>query len=150
MSSLSKSKLSVVHAEFKRIAKANRGRLRAVDVIDAARPARSVLHPFFEWRDGVAAQKFRLIQAATLIRVTVEMIEVNGEQKPYRAYVSLSSDRQGKQGYRSITAVMSNPVWRAQLLEDAMSELQAFRLKYKTLVELASVFEAVDALAGEA
>lgn len=146
MSSLSKAKLSVVHAELKRIAKANRGRLRPADVIEAARPTRSVLHPYFEWRDGIAAAKYRLIQAATLIRVTVEMIDMGGEAKAYRAFVSLSSDRQSKGGYRSITAVMSNPVWRAQLLEDAMAELQAFRLKYKGLVELAAVFEAVDAV----
>lgn len=140
------TKLSVVRAEFNRIAKANKGRLRAADVVMAARPAKAPLHPFFEWNDGAAADKFRLLQAERLIRVTVETIEVNGEPREYRAFVSLSSDRMSRQGYRTMTAVMSNPAWRAVLLEDALSELRAFKLKYRGLVELAAVFDAMDAL----
>jgi hypothetical protein len=138
------TKLAIVHAEFERIRKQHGGRLAPLDVVDAARPKRSVLHPYFEWREGVAAEKWRLAQAATLIRVTVEVMEVDGEKRQYRAYVSLSSDRLGKGGYRSMTAVMSNPVWRTQLLQDAMAELQAFRVRYKSLVELAEVFAAMD------
>lgn len=141
------TKLGIVHRELQRIAKQHRGRLRAPDVVEAARPERSVLHGHFEWRDGIAAEKFRQWQAQMLIRITVEMHEVNGESRAYRAFVSLTSDRQGKQGYKSITAVMNNPIWRAQLLEDALAELQAFRVRYKSLVELASVFEAVDRIA---
>jgi hypothetical protein len=141
------TKLATVHAEFERIAKRHGGKLRAPDVLEAARPARSVLHSYFEWRDGIAAEKYRLDQASNLIRITIAVMDVNGEQRHYRAYVSLSSDRLAKQGYRSMTAVMSNPVWRAQLLEDALAELQAFRIRYKSLVELAGVFEAVDKVA---
>ena len=138
------SKLAIVHAEFERIRKRNDGKLRAPDIVDAARPQRAVLHPYFEWRDGVAAEKWRLEQATRLIRIVVQIIEVNGEQREYRAYASLSSDRLGKSGYRSMTAVMSNPVWRAQLLEDALAEMQAFRARYKSLVELAEVFAVME------
>lgn len=138
-----RGKLQAVHAEFERIAKQHGGHLRAPDVVAAARPVKSVLHSYFEWRDGIAAAKYRLAQANTLIRITVDVMDVNGEQRHYRAYVSLSSDRLARQGYRSMMAVMTNPVWRAQLLEDALAELQAFRMRYKSLVELAAVFEAV-------
>ena len=142
----SKPKLAIVRAELKRIEKANKGRLRAPDVVEAARPRTAPLHPFFEWRDGVAAERFRLLQAERLIRVTVDVFEVNGHERTYRAYVSLSSDRMSRGGYRTMTAVMSNPAWRAVLLEDAKSELRAFQLKYRGLVELAAVFDAVNAL----
>jgi len=146
MSRHAKSKVNLVRAELRRIEKQNRGRLRAADVVDAARPARAVLHPFFEWDDNIASEKFRLLQAERLIRVTVEVFDVGGEQREYRAYVSLSSDRLSKQGYRTMTAVMSNPKWRSVLLEDAKSELRAFQAKYRGLTELAAVFNAVDAL----
>jgi hypothetical protein len=141
-----KPKLSVVRAELKRIEKAHGGRLRAVHVVEAARPRAAALHSYFEWRDGLAAEKFRLLQAERLIRITVDVFEVNGKQRSYRAYVSLSSDRMSKQGYRTMTAVMSNPAWRSVLLEDAKAELRAFQLKYRGLVELAAVFDAVNAL----
>jgi hypothetical protein len=139
------AKLAIVHAELERIAKKHRGQLRPPDVVDAARPKTAVLHSHFEWRDGIAAERYRLVQAQMLIRVTVTMIETGDDQsREFRAFVSLSSDRQSKQGYRTMVSVMSNPTWRAQLLEDALSELNAFRLRYKSLVELATVFDAID------
>ena len=37
-------------------------------VVDEARPEEAPLHPAFEWRDPVAAEQYRVIQAKTLIR----------------------------------------------------------------------------------
>jgi hypothetical protein len=147
MSRENKPKLAVVRAELKRIEKAHGGRLRASHVVDAARSRTAPLHPYFEWRDGEAAEKFRLMQAERLIRIAVDTYQVNGKPRHYRAYVSLSSDRMSKRGYRSMTAVMSNPAWKSVLLEDAKAELRAFQVKYRGLVELAAVFDAVDSLA---
>ena len=63
-----------VQAELQRIA-ATHGGLRPSDVVEAARLKESPLHKEFEWSDSKAAHKFRLMQARTLIRIAVPMIE---------------------------------------------------------------------------
>jgi len=48
------------------------------NVVEQSRDPSAVLHPCFEWSDDIAAEKFRLNQAATLIRaikVTIEDVE---------------------------------------------------------------------------
>jgi hypothetical protein len=48
------------------------------NVVDESRDPSATLHPCFEWNDDVAAEKFRLNQASTLIRaikVTIEDVE---------------------------------------------------------------------------
>ena len=48
------------------------------NVVEQSRNPSAVLHPCFEWSDDIAAEKFRLNQAATLIRaikVTIEDVE---------------------------------------------------------------------------
>jgi len=49
------------------VAKANRGRLTPRALVEAARPARSVLHGLFTWDEKRAAQKCRLDEARELI-----------------------------------------------------------------------------------
>jgi hypothetical protein len=48
------------------------------NVVEQSRDPSAVLHPCFEWSNDIAAEKFRLNQAATLIRaikVTIEDVE---------------------------------------------------------------------------
>jgi hypothetical protein len=56
------------------------GCVDAETVVKAAKPKNSPLHDHFEWNDGEAAHKYRLIQARTMIR-SVGVI-VRGEKKP--------------------------------------------------------------------
>mgnify|MGYP001809541431 CR=1 FL=1 len=53
--------------ELERI-KQRDGTLTAPAVVDEARPDDAVLHPAFEWQDPVAAERYREIQARTLIK----------------------------------------------------------------------------------
>lgn len=80
---------------------ANKGLLRPEDVVEAARPRDSVLHPLFTWNNAAAAEQHRLNEARALIRmVRVEMV-VNRViiEVPY--YVR--DPTLGKtQGYRSL------------------------------------------------
>lgn len=51
------------------------GALRAEDVVEEARSAKSPLHDWFEWDDSVAAEQYRLQQARQLVReIRVERV----------------------------------------------------------------------------
>jgi len=130
--------------ELERISAKRDGELLPEDVVEAARPPRSPLHSRFTWDDSEAAHQYRLWQARQLIRVKVSYLKVGDDEIASRVFVSLSSDRcRDGGGYRTITSVMNNSVWRDQLLLDALEEMRRFKEKYATLKELAGVFEAM-------
>jgi hypothetical protein len=133
-----------VIAALAEIAESNNGVLQVDAVIAAARAQDSPLHSKFTWDDTEAAHKWRQEQARALIRVTVKYLPENGNS--VRVFVSLTTDQRTKGGgYRQLVSVMSNEEQRAQLLEDAYSDLQRFREKYSLLTELAEVFAAITA-----
>lgn len=136
------TKLAAVTRELRRIAKSNGGVLQPATVVDAARPKSSPLHSKFEWDDSAAAEAYRIWQARQLIKVCVEVLP--GVSVPTEVFVSLSSDRCSGGGYRVTTTVLSDAETRAELLEDALAELRIFKIKYRRLTELASVFDAID------
>ena len=130
--------------EIERIRQNSGGTLNPVVVVREAQSESSVLHDYFEWDDTRAAYEFRLEQARKLIRIRVRQIP-DGPEEPVRAYVSLRDDR-GRNGYRSITDVMSDDRLREKLLAEARCDMSLFRQKYAVLSELAQVFEAMDAV----
>jgi hypothetical protein len=136
---------SDIEAILKRLAAENGGVLTAQDVVSAAEPEDSPLHPCFEWDDSAAAEAWRLHQARNLIlRVTVDVPVGAGETMQVRAWASLTPDRQKNGGgYREIVRVMKNADMRSQLLQDAKTEMEQFCSKYASLSELAEVFAAM-------
>lgn len=126
--------------EFKELKKLEKGGiLKPEDVVEFARNPRTALHSRFTWDDSAAAHQYRLIEARKLIEVYVEVID--NMEAPTRIYVSLSSDRsQPGGGYRQTRKVMSNAALRSELLQQALRELETWKLKYQTLEELAEVF----------
>lgn len=119
------------------------GMLRPKDVVTFARDPKTSLHNRFVWDDTEAAQKYRIVQAHKIIRVTVTMIPHKNET--FRAYVSLLGDRGGRNGgYRAVVEVLTDDDLRAAMLEEALAELDVFRERYGKLEALASVFEALD------
>lgn len=135
-----KSKAPLIVGILKRIADENNGLLLPEMVVEAARPLNSPLHSKFEWSNTKAANAYRLEQARRLIRVSVEIIPQS--KKPTDVFVSLSTDRR-KGGYRVVTEVLSNAQMRAQMLSDALAEMELFRAKYADLRELSMVFAAI-------
>ena len=133
---------AIIQRELRRIAKENGGILKPEAVVDAARPEDSPLHGRFCWADDEAARLYRIFQARQLIRVSVQVVTGKGEKEyVVRAFVSLSPDREEDGGgYRLITTVMGDADMRAQMLSDALSEMELFAEKYGTLTELAEVF----------
>lgn len=138
-------KNSKIEKELKRIARSNGGLLLPEKVVEAARPKTSPIHSRFEWDDSEAADRYRLWQARQLIKVCVE--QVQGVSKPTEVFVSLKTDRADAGGYRITTDVLSDEEMKAQLLRDAVEELQIFKIKYRRLKELSDVFDAIDKIA---
>lgn len=121
------------------------GTITPAQVVEFAADPGTALHALFVWDDSEAARRYREVQAAQYLRVVMRLIPREGDEPTaVRAFVSLSVDR-GTGVYRPIVAVLSDDEQRAQLVQDAMRELAAFRRKYAHLEELASVFGVIDA-----
>lgn len=107
----------------------NSGKLTPELVVDYARPKESVLHNDFEWRDEVAAEKYRQCQARQMIgaiRITSE-----DTQEPVRSYMPMKE-------------VLEHPDLHSQMMADAFRDAQSFKQKYNTLERLKPVMDAMD------
>lgn len=120
------------------------GRLTPAELVEVSRDEAAPLHGAFEWRDEIAAEKYREVQAGHIIR-SLEVV-ITGTSEPVRAYFPISIVGGGRT-YTSTEVIMRTEDARAKLLERAFAELEAFKHKYKTLGELADVFAAIDEVA---
>jgi hypothetical protein len=122
------------------------GYIRPFDIVEAARPANSVLHNAFEWNDKAAAESYRIEQAKYLLRGLV-VIEPQGDKEPIivRAYVSVE-DEEENPVYTTIYRAVNNERDWQYVVGRALAELQAWKEKYKTLKQFESVFSAIDSL----
>jgi hypothetical protein len=129
-------------AELKKLGKG--GSLTADSVVSAARDKGSPLHDCFTWDNGKAAEKWRLHEARNLIRVYSARELEKDEPDADNVFVSLRADRGSHGGYRTLSKVLSDDELREQLLADAFDDMRYFKMKYKKLSELQSVFAAMD------
>lgn len=119
------------------------GILKPEAVVEFARSPETALHSVFEWNDSAAAEKHRLDQARTIIRVMVA--PVAGSEELVRVNVSLIDDRKEPGGgYRKLSDVMTDPALRKKLLKTALIELVSARHRYEKFTELDRVFKAID------
>lgn len=143
----SRLKINVQSAgeRLEKIRKKHDGRLLPKDVVEDARPEKSLLHPQFEWDDSTAAEEYRRVQARELIRaIVVVEVKDDGPKGPVRAFVHVLQNGDDEETYTHIDCVMSNPDLRDQLLDRAKEELLSWRRRYDNLKELAAVYEAID------
>lgn len=132
---------------LKEIAMRDGGLLRPAAVVDAARDEKSPLHGAFEWDDTEAAQKYRLLQAQSLIRSFKVEIERGGKTHTVPVFIGVSTDRTGDKAnnpYRMLEQVVEKPDLMAVAVRDAIDQLEALRKRYAHLQELADVWAAVD------
>lgn len=107
-------------------------------ILDFARDENSELHKCFEWDNDLAAEKYRTIQAGNVIRMLY--VEPKSEDAPPVRVLSRTSNTV----YQTTRTFLKNQNEYEDLLKRALSELESFRLKYKTLSELEQVFEQID------
>ena len=142
----------VAHDELHRI-RDEHGELQATTIVDEARSKKSPLHLCFEWKNTVAAQKFREEQARELansIEITVvevpdeidesNSIELNIVEASAPAFVSTGEG----DGYFPIEIVMEDPELRKKIIQRAWQDLRAWHKRFKHLEEFAKVFDAID------
>lgn len=113
------------------------------DVVEAARDESSELHKCFEWRDEVAAEKYREHQARMIITQLVVRTETS-DNTPVSVRVISSANEVNT--YVPTKMLIKSESDYADLLARAKRELQAFQQKYSTLSELQEIFTAIDAL----
>jgi len=144
-----------VFAELMRISKANRGNLTPEAVLKNARSESSPIHDRFTWDNTVAGERYRLIEAAMLIRTVKVSVEMHDQDDLIvtRAFVNVASNARDRDDdtcasgvYVPIEVALKVDDYRTQMLENAGRELGAFRRKYAVLKEMAGVFEAIDRL----
>ena len=109
------------------------GTLEPEAVVEAARPKRHVLHQFFEWRDDVAAEAYRLDQARRIVRCIRIVAEDDGPSR--LAYVSITDRTQGRR-YVPTSALIDNTRLQLQVLEAAERDLLAWERRYRDLTDL--------------
>lgn len=113
------------------------------DIVEAARDESSELHKCFEWRDEVAAEKYREHQARMIITQLVVRTETS-DNTPVSVRVISSANEVNT--YVPTKMLIKSDSDYADLLARAKRELQTFQQKYSTLSELQEIFTAIDAL----
>lgn len=121
----------------------SRGCLNAQTLVDVSRPASAPTHGMFEWNDSVAAEEFRKYQARLIIR-SIVVVEENSKTKEQRKVFYNISTEGGT--YTHINTIIRQKDRYDQLLADALAEIHAFKRKYRELVELNTLFDAIDNL----
>lgn len=110
------------------------------EIVNKARDESTELHKCFEWRDDIAAEKYRLHQARVMLGNLVFVYKDESvKQEPIRLMYKTTEN----EGYKSINLIMQKPDEYKALLNRAYSELQAFRNKYKMLKELKDIFDLI-------
>lgn len=115
------------------------GILSTHDLVEAAREEGHPLHESFEWNNRVGGEKYRLMQARMMINsVRVEFL---GEKREAFFNVTVPVRKVLTRGYVSIEKVVSNEDLHAQVLTQAIGELEYWQKKYDSLTELRGVIE---------
>lgn len=126
----------------------NNGQLTADAVLKEATPASSSIHHYFDWNDESAGHKFRLGQAALLIR-RCHMMIMRTDTKTKRIGMSATRTFQHRSsqyglGYEKTIDIMSDKNKRQELILNVLQQLDNLRAKYEDLEELAIVWKAVE------
>lgn len=123
-----------------------RGVLRPADVVEESRPTTAPLHNCFEWNDTEAAEKWRLEQAAHLIRsVSVVIKKPDGSQGLTRKYVALHniSGKEEEHKYEQVKVVLEDDKLRAEYVAYMRRDAETFRRRYEHLAEYAAIVREV-------
>lgn len=106
-------------------------------VVDVARDESHPLHHRFEWDNSKAAERFRLLQAAQMIRsirVIYRADESTGEEYKRRAFVSTGEPTRPS-AYLPTEEAMADPLTRKLVLRQFERAILALKRQYGHLKE---------------
>ena len=115
--------------------------ISAEEIVEKAKDENSELHKCFEWDDAKAGRLYRLQQARQVV-CNLVFVPKKKEDAPIRVF-HISTE---KSVYKPTKLILQQPDEYQHLLETAKQELYSFQRKYKSLVELEGVFEAINEL----
>lgn len=129
------------------------GRLTPAIIVDESRAEDAPLHNRFEWDDTVAAEQYRFLQAARIIRsVRItragnDAVEDDGPAEPegVRAFLPVRGrdrDDAGSWTYEPTRKALADPTSRRILLNEMRRDWRAFQSKYQALSEYVKLIEA--------
>jgi hypothetical protein len=125
-----------ISEELSRLYQANE-KLTPELVVEAAKPKASPLHDRFEWDNKKAGHEFRLIQARTLLRVTVLNIGDKEQRLVHVPPVRRENEEASREGEYVIVDVLkdSEDQYRRALAE-AMSNLDSAQRRVSELRDM--------------
>ena len=117
-----------------------------LQVLDRAKDKSSELHKCFDWNNSVAADKWRLYQARSVLNhlIVVKREVDDAEQEPIQFRVMMKNDRSESSAYKQTIVMVKDEDEYKKLLEQAYSELHAFKQKYKCLSELSAILDLIE------
>lgn len=135
------------------------GEVRTSHVLELARDESHALHPFiFTLSDRQAAERWRLDAVRNLCRaVEVHYIDDAGETQHTAPLMvscrTISTDEAREESearftdrsYRSTERALADPVTKKEVLDEALRQADAWRVRYGHLKELSAVVAAIDA-----
>ena len=122
-------KLSLKHGQM----------LTSKQVLDAATPGHSPIHKYFEWDNSAAANRYRLDQAAGLLRAIV-VIEEGKEFRPWCPAISID----GQSTYVTVDFAKTHPYIQDLLLDKALQDIRNWALRFKTEARLEPILKAIN------
>lgn len=120
------------------VAEKSSGHLVPKAVVEAARDKKSPLHKHFEWDNQIAADKFRLDQARSLIR-SIHVENSDAENGLARAFLSIR-EKSGV-SYRSLDDVLRSADLQQKVLAAAERDLVSFEARYRTLEDICAIIK---------
>ena len=138
---LQKAPAEVTGKVFEELANSEKG-LSPRTLVDASRDVNAPLHNEFEWRDDVAAEKYRLTQAQGIItNLRIVTVQADGSKALDRAFVVKPG---GESQYVFVQNALSREDWKDHLIEEARRECKAFLGKYRRIKALAGIVDSME------
>lgn len=139
---------SKCYAEIERIKKKNGGSVKAIDLVEAAKPRNNPMHKdIYRLSDNDAVLQHRLDVARKMLR-SVEVVYEEAPDKPVKAYEVITEppkmDMPERKVYKSTKEILADQDMRDELLGRAIRDAIAYKRRYAILQELSQVFMAID------
>ena len=106
----------LAHAEMESI-RIEKGQLTADLLLEKARDGSNVLHSAFEWRDGIAAEKYRLGQARQMIK-SIEIVyeDLPVEETTVKYWHIVKEEEEPTKSYVPKDQALADPEMRAKMV----------------------------------
>ena len=117
------------------------------NVVEAARPKKSVIHKLIEWDDETAANQFRLRQGRDILSSIHVRYETEAPTDQVPAYVVIKRAEvkgSGESVYESTHTALQQPVYRDNVICHALRDLLAWKRRYSAINELAEYIPVIE------